>query len=359
MASIVKATLRRYNGTDWDAFHPRTDTDQVEGLSDLLSDKANKSDIGSSGGIAPLNSDTKIDLEYLPETAITGMDMKGVMSSSGDAEDFFEDTAGVEEETGSYEIVGSSTSDGEMTLDPENDMDLSEKVAFKDPQGDGYTATLTVQSGDWLVYTGYEWTDSDGDIGDTDETYWIYGLIDNNQSERYLNKTTGGTLKGSLDMDGNTINKVKELYLEGADTGEYLNANSDQGLRWGNATVWTADNSDEFNENGTYDDLVAKGTKPDDIGAAPEDHSHSDYLKISGGNSMEDSLDMDGHSISKVKEIFLEDADTGDTLNASSSQGLRWGNATVWHASNNEFRDIHFGSEPSDPRTDSLWFDAS
>lgn len=252
MATDIK--LKRYNGDEWQTFHPETNTDQVIGLSSALSDKVDKSSIGEVNGIAPLNSDKKIELEYLPETAITGMEMTGVIVDESDAGSFINDTAGVAEKTGNYEIISSSVSDS-LTLDMAS-IQPDEPCLFKDPQGEySYKESIDVQSGDWLVYTGYEFEDTAGDYGPEGEIYYIYAVIDNNQADRYLNKA-GGTMSGHINMDGNNVSGFdtisgKKLSLYSDDLGHDFTFEYTDDLVIDNNKIWHEGNFNPDNKSDT------------------------------------------------------------------------------------------------------------
>lgn len=333
--AIKKIQLKRYDGSEWDVFHPETDKDQVVGLQSALDNKISDSEKGSSDGVATLDGSSRIPLDQIPESVMSGLKMVDVITDQDDFDSFVSDTEGVEENIGHYVIVGSSV---------DGDLDLSHgDILFKDPQGSGYTDDVTVQSGDWILYSGYEYTDSDGDFGDADTNYWVYAIIDNNQGDRYLTKN-GGSLSGDLSLGGNDITNVDTIKTNGYEFREnssYLFIDSD--------------NSDRltFYVDGEKYVIPHKGVSgpESEVDADTIDgHNSSEFLFRDGSSSMSGNLDLGNHRL-EFTDGSLE----------TSGGDLKYSGDKIWSESNSKFKDVIVTDEEptGTPTTDTIWFDTS
>jgi len=291
--------LKRWDGGQWISYDVKTKVSQVTGLQDALDAKVDESREGVANGIATLDGNSQVPISQLPSTAISGMELVDLIVSEQDFEDFVNSADRTNGTTvGNYVIVSNSATGGDISLDLSS---ASTPVAyFKDPQG-GLIEQLTVQSGDWIIETGFVidtgsttcvWNEtgdeylsatgtqsnpcSDGatktvcyDAGNgqymcqdytatettTSEPYFVYGVIDNNQSDRYFSKS-GGVLGGNLNMADHNISRVSDIEADtvtiSANTNKVLTTNASSELTFGGVKVLTT--SDEGSiDAGTLD----------------------------------------------------------------------------------------------------------
>lgn len=315
--------LKRYDGSGWNTYHPETHIDQVKGddnvhLKDELDARFEKVNIGGNSSddlkyskVAPIGGNDKIPLDFIPGGALGGMRMVGSITDQDDFDSFVDNKDSEHETTvGNYVIVSSDT-DGGVELS------LSGDDYFKTGTG-AIQQSITVTPGDWIVESGYlkeiltttcEW-EQDGDpyTSDEDETthnscsdgatkiecfpnvdgteysctkyvgvesgedadYYLWAVINNNQSHLYLAKN-GDTMNGNLDMDENNVVNVTEFGFQNS-----LKLTSSDGiLKFDSDEVWTAGNdgsgsglnADKLDgEHGSYytdADNLDSGTIPD------------------------------------------------------------------------------------------------
>ncbi len=172
--------LHRYENDAWQELNPKTTIGQVENLSDELDEKLDADEVGSAGGVAPLDSNAKVPLNHLPETAITGMSWQGTHAQQDlpTIDDFLEDA-------GNFWIVNDDVG-----------IQFGEDEWFKTEDGELVNNTVRgFQSGDWLIFIG-EHKENDGE--------GVWSVVNNNQTNRFL-ALGGGTMSGEIDMNENNI----------------------------------------------------------------------------------------------------------------------------------------------------------
>lgn len=145
MATAKPIILKRFNGTDYDPLYPKTLGTQVF----------------DSTGTTPLLSGDKIQDTFLPSYVFGGMRLGGTYALNGSTATTLQTIFGSwtdgtqsKEENGLYYVVTTGgLLDTDSTLAGGNVYKLRNTASSDEGQsGD----PITVEAGDWIVYTGYE-----------------------------------------------------------------------------------------------------------------------------------------------------------------------------------------------------------
>lgn len=157
MATNRDFTLRRHNGTDYDALLPTTVVGQIytdntlgTTLQSVLDSKIPLSQKGAASGVAPLDSNSKISTVYLPDSVLGGMKFMDTLVAATDAVTLVDVMTldGTDVAPGRYYICGTA-----LTLSSTGGTAI--EVLAPGDEGDNLFP-ISLEAGDWIVYSHYE-----------------------------------------------------------------------------------------------------------------------------------------------------------------------------------------------------------
>jgi hypothetical protein len=178
MASNIDITLKRYNGTDYDLILPTTHLGQIYTDNTLATSLAtfltntyiNVNQIGAANGLATLDANQKITASQLPDYVVGGMRFIGSINDLAPYNNLNTNPALSNMSTvkpGSYFIVVGSYADIQFTpatYDPITEEETADGHIIINPGDEGdVTSPVRLESGDWLVYLGYDNASIPGD----------------------------------------------------------------------------------------------------------------------------------------------------------------------------------------------------
>lgn len=137
----------------------------------------------------------------------------------------------------------------------------------------------------WSLTGNYLYNNS-GNL-DLNETY-LNATIDARNAGNYLS-LTGGTMAGTINMDGNSLTSVGELIMTGLTTTQNIYPDTDG--------IYSIGNSTHYFGSGYFDNLYARGIDTTDLTSTNIDSTNLDSTNI-------DSVNLNGTNIeSEVLEV--------------------------------------------------------